>query len=939
MATRTVGFIIEIKGTNEQQRELTKLTGELIKTTANTAKFRKQAKEAGGENKLFNASLAKSELRQKALRKRIGETTRSIQQQSGQFKKTGGLFTSVNKAVSNSFRQVGLAIGVAFGARAIASTIGGAIKIFKDFQQANADLASILGKTRSEISELTEDAKRLGAVTVFTASEITSLQVAFAKLGFSTEEILNATEATSQLAAATGEDLAQAALVTGKVIRGFGLDASETQRVVDVLAKTLTSTATIGLAEFEVSMAKIAPIAKGLGFTLEETSSLLGVLRDSGLDASIAGTSLRSIFLKLADANGDLAKALGGPVKSLDEFIPALKELQEKGIDVAGALELTDKRAVTAFLTFLDGADKVDVLNKELINAGGTAERMAEEQLNTLTGETKLLNSAWEGFILSLESGDGIIAKLIGGLIKFATQILGLVTSQSKLSDKLRDTNIQLNAEFELLKSGNITQEQRVGLIDKINTSYGDYLPNLLTEKSSLEDIEKAQRGANAALLARIELQAKEEIIAEASQKLGKTQKALFEEQLKDDNFFTRTNIRNLENREKAETDALESLISRLGIRKKVTEEAAEDEIDINKDLGESEKELTDKQKKEFEKREKDAAAARKKEKAELEKETKELNAISEDLLRQSIDNEIELIQDEEAQKLAILTLAFNDELAQLDEQKIALAENKVISEEELRVAQDQFDQLELQAEAKFEKAKQKNRDDAAKKVIEGNERLANSEQALQDAKVAATRAGLQILAGLAGENTALQVVLFAADKALAVASIVVNLQREIAAIAAANALLGPIGIPITAAQTTAANIRAGIGIGTIAAQTIAGFAEGGLIPGTYDGKDDVPALLSMGEVVLNPMQQARLGGAEAFRAAGVPGFQAGGAIGAPPNILPPSIAAANAGSTGAISRQEAVELLTEGLNNIKVGVLESEITTVQKRVAVLEAD
>ncbi len=101
------------------------------------------------------------------------------------------------------------------------------------------------------------------------------------------------------------------------------------------------------------------------------------------------------------------------------------------------------------------------------------------------------------------------------------------------------------------------------------------------------------------------------------------------------------------------------------------------------------------------------------------------------------------------------------------------------------------------------------------------------AEYALQDAKFEAASAGLNLLATLAGKSEMIANTLFIIDRALAIAQIVVNTQREIAAIAAANAPLGAAGIPITASQTLAAKIRAGVGIATVAATSIAKFKNG----------------------------------------------------------------------------------------------------------------
>lgn len=121
---------------------------------------------------------------------------------------------------------------------------------------------------------------------------------------------------------------------------------------------------------------------------------------------------------------------------------------------------------------------------------------------------------------------------------------------------------------------------------------------------------------------------------------------------------------------------------------------------------------------------------------------------------------------------------------------------------------------------------------DAAKRRFELQQELnAKTLQAeidLQNAKFDAASAGLNALASLAGENERLANIIFAVDKALAIAKIVVDTQREIAGYAAANAVFGVAGIALTAKQSLAAKIRAAVSIATIAATTIAKFKKGG---------------------------------------------------------------------------------------------------------------
>jgi TP901 family phage tail tape measure protein len=345
------------------------------------------------------------------------------------------------RKMTSPIRKVGSALGslgLAFGGVALIGSIGSVVNIFKDFEQANANLAAVLGKTKGEILALNNDAKRLGATTAFTASEVAGLQTEFAKLGFSQREILGATEATLGLASATSTELPQAAMQVGAAIRAFNLDASESARVADVFAAS-TSKSALDMEKLDVAMSKVAPVAKQFGFSIEDSVALLGKLSDAGFDASTAATSTRSIILNMADSGGKLAKALGRPVTSMDDMVAGMVELREKGIDLASMLDLTDKRSVAAFATFLEGAEGVGTLADELRKAGGTAQKMADQQLDTLGGALTILKSSYEGFILSLEDGTGGLSSQLKTITQVVSEMFSLASGSATASEALNE--------------------------------------------------------------------------------------------------------------------------------------------------------------------------------------------------------------------------------------------------------------------------------------------------------------------------------------------------------------------------------------------------------------------------------------------------------------------------------------------------------------------
>ena len=303
-------------------------------------------------------------------------------------KKVGGLNKGIAKMAAGFF-----AAATAF--RLMNSAITGSIKSFKDFEFQMAKVKAVTGASEKDFKKLTNTAKELGRTTFFTATQVATLQTNYAKLGFSTQEILDAQKATLDLATATDTDLGRAAIVAGAAIRGFGLDASEAGRVVDVMTKAFTSSA-LDIEKFQTSMTKVAAIAAGANISLEATTAVMGTLTDAGIEASIAGTSLRNIFLKMQDSSSDLSKFLGYTVNSSDDLERALNDLNKAGLSNEQIMSLVDLRQVAAFNTMVGGSERIKELTNDLNNATGAAADLAAIVADTLEGSFKRFTSATE---------------------------------------------------------------------------------------------------------------------------------------------------------------------------------------------------------------------------------------------------------------------------------------------------------------------------------------------------------------------------------------------------------------------------------------------------------------------------------------------------------------------------------------------------------------
>lgn len=356
------------------------------------------------------------------------------------------IITKMGKTGAGLVAVAGAAIAV--GKKAIQVFAQGFGKI-ADFEQANADLSTILGKNVKDIKDLTDSAMSLGRTTEYTASQVTMLQTELAKLGFNESQIRSMQEPILHFATAVGTDLPSAASLAGAALRMFELPASKTEDVLGALAVS-TNKSALSFSYLNEALSIVGPVANTFGFSIEDTTALLGSLANAGFDASSAATATRNILLNLANSNGKLAKSLGGSVKTFPDLIEGLKTLDEKGIDLATTLELTDKRSVAAFNAFLSGADSAMELRESLDDVDGELQRIADERLNTVQGSIKLLQSAWEGFILQMSGSKGVVKSVIDFLTASVTKFTEWLFPSARVAGQADEYTKTFTSEYKL---------------------------------------------------------------------------------------------------------------------------------------------------------------------------------------------------------------------------------------------------------------------------------------------------------------------------------------------------------------------------------------------------------------------------------------------------------------------------------------------------------
>ena len=438
------------------QRETAKLNSLYKQESARLTELRNKAKDValqfGINSKEFKKAATevnKLDANLKKIDSRLGQSQRFV----GQYAKALG-----------GVRNILGAAGFVGGFQLFFRTLKDGIKIARDYEKSNAVLASVLGKQLNETTKLQSESRRLGESTAFTASQVTELQTSLARLGKSEEDIIASTQGIINATIALGSETGETAALVGATLNAFNLSASESGKVADVLTLA-TQKSALSFEKLNTSLPNVAGAAAAVGVSFEEVVAQLSAAADRGIDASTSGTALRNIYLKLSAAG-----------LTLDE---ALIKINSSTNKAETANKLFGVRAVTTALAIADNAEKTKELTEAYRNAGGTAEKVARTQLDTLDGKTKLLNSAFEGLILNVFNTEGVFGDFANTVILLTTALLNglsaLIKNEKELSavDKaIKSVNESYENEEALLEDSNKAREQLIEALEEEGLSY-----------------------------------------------------------------------------------------------------------------------------------------------------------------------------------------------------------------------------------------------------------------------------------------------------------------------------------------------------------------------------------------------------------------------------------------------------------------------------------
>ncbi len=309
--------------------------------------------------------------------------------------------------LKNPVFQVGAVLGVSIGLKDAAET-------YKDFEAAMSQVQAISGAAGSELEKLTNKAKEMGATTKFTAQESAEAFNYMAMAGWKTEDMLNGIEGILSLAAASGEDLATTSDIVTDALTAFQMKAADAGRFSDVLAAAASNanTTVSGMGE---TFKYAGSMAGALGYSIEDVALMTGLMANTGIKGTMAGTALNSIFTRLStNASGaaDAISALGikfftsdGNARALSEVMGDLRNATagmsaEQKSQLANTIAGTE--AQKGLLAILNASEEdYHKLADAIRHADGAAEKMSETMLDNLQGSITLLQSAVDGVKLS----------------------------------------------------------------------------------------------------------------------------------------------------------------------------------------------------------------------------------------------------------------------------------------------------------------------------------------------------------------------------------------------------------------------------------------------------------------------------------------------------------------------------------------------------------
>lgn len=435
---KTLGQAID-----SQRKVLDEMKKSFDKLDPGTANFDKAAADIQREN----AKLAAMENQLRGVEKALKDVGRE-NSWAGKMDKLGDTF----KRGGEKLR----AMGDAMKPVSTVLTAGFALSTKKaiDFESQMNTTKSLLADTIPTADELNSTTQKLGESSKgwakqygISTSSINEGMQEIIKKGFDANQTIATMPAILDAAKASGDDFNVVMNASTNILRQFGLEAKDTNRVTDSLTYVANKTSA-GFSDMGLAMEYIGPVAHSLGMSIEETSAAIGLLSDNGIAGEKAGTALRgalSKLLKPSKSNAAAMKELGFTVEEfqsgalkLPDIIDRIKESTkgwtdaEKSSAIARAFGVEAQTGMNALIN--QGGDALRKLTKETENARGYTKKLADELSKSSKNGVERFKSSLE--VLQINIGQKLLP-LLTPLLEKANEFIEWLDKAPESTQKL----------------------------------------------------------------------------------------------------------------------------------------------------------------------------------------------------------------------------------------------------------------------------------------------------------------------------------------------------------------------------------------------------------------------------------------------------------------------------------------------------------------------
>ena len=294
----------------------------------------------------------------------------------------------------------------------LAAIAGGATLVGSSFEQSVKTVQAITGETAENMRKLSDEARRLGSTTAFTASQASDAMIILARSGMKAEEILNTTASTILFAGASASTLEASASLLVSTMRQFSLETRQAGIVSDIFAVSLKESL-FDMQSLTAAMRYGGSVGSSFNMTLEETVAALAMFRNLGLEGSSAGTQFRMAMSKASKETDRGTRALeryGLTYEDINpeanSFLDIMKKIGKANMEMSDLITVFGVRSAGSLAKISEEVQDVNNeyvrLHAELMLAGGAASEAYSKMQNTVQQQFKILVSASEELGITL---------------------------------------------------------------------------------------------------------------------------------------------------------------------------------------------------------------------------------------------------------------------------------------------------------------------------------------------------------------------------------------------------------------------------------------------------------------------------------------------------------------------------------------------------------